>query len=501
MRGKAMLALLAAAWLWLWCAPALAQGVNRALLVGCDDFITQPSTAPASANNVALMAQALSGGAMNLENLVARRGDVSSIAELEQLIRTAFDGASQADVNYFYISTHGLWEQGMSAGDMTLLLSDGNREEGVTAQQLRDIFDTIPGVKVLILDACHTGAVIGKGVHAPYDNVFEGDEYKVLCSSGGAEESWFWQGEEDDEALVGAGYFSTAVANGLSVAGGYSADDNRDGNITLTELKRYLLANHGASTVRTYPEEDDFVILRYDAQSYTGRRRDSVMENVTFEGEVLSILDPTVAFSFNMVKPAQVAYQIVYQRDGRWDFDSSRLIYDNEERYGAYGDAQGYLSPGMKQRTLTLSLSAQDSYGYVLVQLITRSGGIPSLSSSRMLCVPPQQGDPLLDILTDSMFCPGVGEEMTFVVTHRYPCELTVTIQSLEGKTVRRLASRTSSRPEQLSPAGSTFCWNGQDSRGNAAPAGQYRVHVKAYVGEGVYEALSEPFELVQDEG
>ncbi|MGN0761815.1 MAG: CHAT domain-containing protein, partial [Aristaeellaceae bacterium] len=475
MRRKALMLLLALACVCLSRAPALAEGLNRALLVGCDSFITQPSTAPASANNVARMAEALSGGAMNLENLVTRRGDVSSVAELEQLIRTAFDGADAGDVNYFYISTHGLWEQGAPAGDMTLLLSDGNREEGVTAARLREIFDTIPGTKVLILDACHTGAVIGKGVHAPYDNVFQGAEYKVLCSSGGAEESWFWQGGDEDEALVGAGYFSTAVASGLSVTGGYGADDNRDGDITLTELKRYLLANHGASTVRSYPEEDDFVILRYDAQSYTGRRRDSVMEGVTFEGDVLSADEPTVAFSFNMVKPAQVAYQIVYQHGGRWDFDRSELLYDNAERYGAYGDAQGYLSPGMKQRTLTLSRSETGSYGYVLVQLITRSGGVPSLASSRVLCVPPEQGDPQLSILPGGSFCPGAGEELSLVVTHRYPCELTVTVQDMEGKTVRRLASRAPSRPEQLSPQGSSYCWNGLTSRGEAAPAGQYR--------------------------
>ena len=493
--------LLALACVCLSRAPALAEGLNRALLVGCDSFISQASTAPASANNVARMTEALSGGAMNLENLVTRRGDVSSVAELEQLIRTAFDGADAGDVNYFYISTHGIWEQGSPAGDMTLLLSDGNREEGVTAAQLREIFDTIPGTKVLILDACHTGAVIGKGVHAPYDNVFQGAEYKVLCSSGGAEESWFWQGGDEDEALVGAGYFSTAVANGLSVTGGYGADDNRDGEITLTELKRYLLANHGASTVRSYPEEDDFVILRYDAQSYTGRRRDSVMEGVTFEGDVLSADEPTVAFSFNMVKPAQVAYQIVYQHGGRWNFDRSELIYDNAERYGAYGDAQGFLSPGMKQRTLTLSRSETGSYGYVLVQLITRSGGVPSLASSRVLCVPPEKGDPQLDILTGGSFCPGAGEELAMVVTYRYPCELTVTIQDMEGKTVRRLASRAPSRPEQLSPQGSSYCWNGLTSRGEAAPAGQYRIQVKAYIGDTVYEALSEPFELIEGDG
>ena len=174
------------AWLCLLPLAARAQGVNRALLVGCDHFVTQEDTAPASANNVMQMATALSGGAMNLETLITRRNDVASPEELEELIQAAFSQAEEGDVSYFYISTHGIWAQGQQNGDMPLLLSDGQREEGVTASRLREMFDKIAGVKVLILDACHAGAVIGKGVHAPFDNVFQGAEYKVICSSGGA---------------------------------------------------------------------------------------------------------------------------------------------------------------------------------------------------------------------------------------------------------------------------------------------------------------------------
>lgn len=498
---KTLFALMAALWLCLLCPEAMAQGLSRALLVGCDNFVTQESTAPASAGNVSRMAEALSGGAMNLENLVTRRGDVSSVDELEHLIRTAFGEAVAGDTSYFYISTHGQWEQGMSAGDMTLLLSDGNREEGVTARQLREIFDTIPGIKVLILDACHSGAVIGKGVYPPFENVFAGAEYKVLCSSGGAEESWFWQADDEEDVSVGAGFFSSTLVSGLSVKGSYGADDNRDGIITLTELKRYLLANHGASTVRCYPEEDDFAFLRYDAEAYTGRRRDSVMEGISFEGDVLTRTEPEVTFSFNMVRPAQVAYQIIYQQEGRWNFDESELIYDNAELYGAYGDTPGYLSPGMKQRALSLSLSEAGSYGYMLLQIITRSGGVPALASSRVLCVPPEEGELNLSLITDTSFCPDAGEELGFVVQHEYPCQLTVTVVDENGKTVRRLASRSPSRPEQLSPRGSSFHWNGLRNNGEAAEAGMYRIRVKAYLGEVVFEAESDAFELISGDG
>ena len=54
------------------------EPVNRALLVGCDHFLTQADTSPSSENNVGRMAEVLSGGAMNLENLVTRSTGIAS---------------------------------------------------------------------------------------------------------------------------------------------------------------------------------------------------------------------------------------------------------------------------------------------------------------------------------------------------------------------------------------------------------------------------------------
>ena len=120
------------AWLLSLCvflcmlAPAaLAEGLNRALLVGCDRFVTQQHTTPSSANNVTRMADALSGGAMNLERLVTRRNNVTSAEQLAELVQLTFGDAGEEDVSYFYISTHGLWQQGQANAAMTLLLSDG----------------------------------------------------------------------------------------------------------------------------------------------------------------------------------------------------------------------------------------------------------------------------------------------------------------------------------------------------------------------------------------
>lgn len=46
--------------------------VNRALLVGCDRFLTQTDTTPSSRNNVLRMADALSGGTLNMQTIVTR---------------------------------------------------------------------------------------------------------------------------------------------------------------------------------------------------------------------------------------------------------------------------------------------------------------------------------------------------------------------------------------------------------------------------------------------
>ncbi len=470
--------------------------VNRALLIGCDRFRTQSNTVPSSANNVRRMAETLSGGTLVFDKLVTRENGMASADALLALIRQTFADANEGDVSYFYISTHGLWDGG-SNGQMTFLISDGESESHLTAEALHTVFDTIAGKKVLLLDACHSGAVIGKGIVESFENVFSGEDYYVICSSGGAEVSWFWSGEINGERLAGAGYFSGALVDALSVSGSFGADENRDGNITLTELRRRLLQSHGESTVRTYPEESDFVLLSYDLSAVSGRR-DTKIENVTFTGDTLSADSPTIDFSFNVIRSSQIAYQLVYQRQGVWDFDNATLIYDNNGEFDSYAIPGRSLTPGLKARSLTLNASAAQSSGYVLLQILLVDTGVPFVIYSKVLCVPSSSGDPMLAIRCADTFCPESGEEQTFVVRHAFPCELTVTIEDEGGQVVRRLASHQASRPEHI--GGSTFCWSGRDSKGAMLPAGQYRIRVKAYVGDECYELTGEWFALTEAE-
>ncbi len=475
----------------------LSVRTNRALLVGCDRFLSQPDTTPSSANNIRRMEESFSTSTMDMETLVTQLHDITSSGELAALILDAFSDADEDDVSYFYLSTHGIWEEGMSAGSMTLLLSDGERESAVSAYMLRTMFDQIPGKKVLMIDACHAGAMLGKGVNERLNNVFTGDDYIVICSSGGAEESWFWSGDINGERLAGAGYFSEALVRAISSAGGFGADDNRDGIITLTELKRYLLNHHGASTVRTYPEQSDFPLFTYDISRYARYSRKSLVEGISFESDVITPDDPTVYFSFNVVSQVQVAYQLVYHRNGRWDFEHAQIIYDNNGDFASYPKAGKELPLGLTERTLNITREDASSSGYVLLQLLTIERGTPSVASSRVLCFPPESGDPLLSISMPSFFAPEDGEELTFTIHHDFPCEISISIKDMDGKTVRRICSRQGTRPEQLDPMGSSFTWDGFLTNGDIAEEGLYRIHVKVHVGSKPYEIVSEPVILL----
>ncbi len=496
--------------LMLWvCLPLFAQAeetaaaegasgrVNRALLVGCDRFLSQQDTSPSSRNNVLRLAEALAEGSNDFAALTSVPDGLASTGELAAHILDTFSEADADDMSLFYLSTHGVWEDGMDSGEMTLLLSDGTVESGVMAYQLKTMFDQIAGTKVLLMDACHAGAMLGKGVAESLQNVFTGEEYIVLCSSSGAQKSWYWTGDIDGERLAGAGYFSGALIQAISAQGSYGADDNRDGVITLTELKRYLMNYHGASTVRAYPEESEYPLLSYDIQGYSGRSRAGHIEGVSFENDVLSATDPTLYFSFNVVRRVQVAYQIVYHRQGRWDFDNAQLIYDNNGEFSSWPRAGKTLPLGLTERAITLDRQDAEDSGYVLLQLLTIDRGTPSVAASRLICVPPASGNPELNVVSPFYFVPEDGGELTFNVQHRFPCEMTITVETLEGETVRRLCSREPTRPEMLDPMATSFTWDGRTGEGELAPEGMYRIRVKAYVGAERYEYLSEPIWLL----
>ncbi len=471
---------------------------ERALLIGVDEFVTQPSAYPSSTNNVYAMQEMFQAAAEPLEKILVPDAPVTSAQQLTELIQRVFGGAEAGDVSYLYISTHGLYDP-ENGVEPALLLSDGQTENHLTPEELEAAFDGISGTKVLILDACNSGAFIGKGM-TEWDEppCFLGDDFKVITSSGAREESWYWSAGEDakQEERQGAFYFTQALCDALSASCGYPADQNHDGSITLKEIYDYLLLNHAASTPQVYPQnDDDFVIFRYDPSEPlpTGLERSPIMD-VTFSDLVLDQDSREITIEYIAMRPVRVAYQLVYRREGRWEFENAQLIYDDSERFSAFGDQEGAVSAGWKQRTLRLDELADDAYGYALVQLVSIDRGKLRVHAGRVLCVLPEEEPPAPTVEISGSFAPETGRELAVFVGHNSPCTLSVAILDEEGQVVERLCHRRSTRPMGL--AGTTLYWDGKQRDGSPAPAGTYRVRAQIHWKGQTLSVESETFEL-----
>lgn len=474
-------------------AEAAPSQTLRALLVSCDRFLSQPETTPAAGTNLTLIRDALSGDARGYSQIRLESDTLSTAEGLRRAVNETFGDADEDDISVFYISTHGLYTVSQSNLTAAFLLSDGVTEEAVGALMLEEIFSAVKGVKVLILDFCNAAAFIGKGLSDPADRaLFIGSDYKVLCSAGGSEESWYWQ-STDGGARHGASYFASVLAGGLSSASGHPADEDGDGAITLLETYEYVLGHYGASTPQVYPQKDDaFPLYVYDPDS-PGETTAAVTD-IAFEDSVLTDLSNTISFSFTVRRAVSLSYQIVYYQGGRWMFSEAYLIEDTEEG--------GMLSPGEKTRALTLTLpdEALDTSGYAIVQIFSRGeSGETRLEGGKLLTVLPLAGDAVIEVRADAMLFPASGRELAVRVMHDVPCALTVSVQDMQGETLCYLAYDEPTRPKHLVPEGSDFYWDGLLSNGEKAPSGSYIIRVRTSVGGRAYVAYSSPFRLIND--
>ena len=244
----------------------------RALLVGCDQFLSQDETTPIAHNNIQMMETVLSQDTRGFS--VSRLdGLANGAASLKAAIEWAFSGADEDDISLLYISTHGLFESNRTLPEGALPFSDGSLEEEVGAQALEAMLDSIPGEKVILVDACASGALIGKGVSPSVGSArvraaFRREDYHVLVSAGANELSWYWQADTQ-EAPPGASYFTAALVAGAGLYGTYGADANADGVITLREMYAYLRTGQPSSSAQAYPQEDDFPLICYDPDKAT----------------------------------------------------------------------------------------------------------------------------------------------------------------------------------------------------------------------------------------
>lgn len=474
-------------------ASGLPAESRRALLIGCDYFVSQEDTYPAAENNVRLLADTLMSDDRGYALIRTSASSIGSLDAFRDLVLKTFGDAQETDVSLLYISTHGVFDEGTSNTSAALILSDGEKEVALDALTLQEILDQIPGTKMVILDACNSGAFIGKGLSGGADRVlFGGADYKVLCSAGGSEASWYWQGTDKDAVASGASYFAAVLCDALGGQGDFAADVNHDGEITLAEAYQYIYDNYAASTPQVYPQNDSsFVLYQYDVTQEDLPTK--AITDITFEDTLLTAGQSDVTFAFTVQRQVELYYQVVYHQNGAWQFAQAQHFQDAEQ-------TDGTVLPGRKERTLVLDTGDQDAFGYAMIQFITVENGSPMLQGARLLCVAPEEGPIELSVVTDPVFAPASGEELCILAQYNKPCGLTVSILDEQGHLVRYICYSIPTRPQQLSPMASAFYWDGRKTDGTLANPGKYVVHVRTTIAGQTYSCLSQPFDLTEKE-
>ena len=461
-------------------------GTLRALIVTCDRFVSQEETTPAAQENARLMAELLAQDARGYAIVRTECDTIGSVEAFREAVKETFADAGDSDISLIYISTHGVYNPAYSNLTAELLLSDGETEEGMPPQMLEAILSEIPGTHVILMDACHSGAFIGKGLSDWPDFVPLTGGNKILCSAGGSEDSWYWRSEESG-ALHGAGYFTSILSCGCDADAGFPADEDEDGAISLLEAYEWLRGHYAVSTPQVYPEHDrDFVLFSCGAAGEgTG------LTGIEFDETVFSGSTNRLRFSYELGSPMRVAYQLVYMRRGVWDFPNAVQFTEPEA-----------LGPGVYERTLNLHLADEDEdvSGYLMVQIFSANDEHLILHESRLVSVLPLAGDIALSVECPRVFQPELDLEMPVTVRHDIPCVLNVSIQNIRGETVRYLAYEQQSRPQHLVPEGTCLYWDGLLSTGETAPAGYYIIRVQTEIGGDIYQAYSPLFRVMPDE-
>lgn len=237
---------------------ALSEGLDfqadtayRALLIGQCNY-SYASVLHGTLTDVATMETILTGFSATPYD-VSVRTDLSADG-ICAAIRSTFGNAREQDVSLFFYSGHGAYPDGALCGvDDTYL----------PAAQLRACLDEIPGRKIVLVDACHSGALIGKSTASTSNSAFISSfmsAFRSVSRSTNLAASQYYvitaahSSETSAEMYDGTRYFgafTTALARGC----GYDylfaapcenyADTNQDGVITLQEA--FIYARSGAA--------------------------------------------------------------------------------------------------------------------------------------------------------------------------------------------------------------------------------------------------------------
>lgn len=453
----------------LLCVPLPACAEVRALLAACSRFSEMENLGNAVSGNLHMLGSALLGAGDALSRLSIADGTLGSTEALREAVQGTFGEAQDDDLSLFYLCTHGVITQDDAA---CLLLGDGENEALLSGEVLYDCFADIPGQKLLILDACHSGAVAGhplSGNSAAVLSPFLADpSIHVLTSAGADESGWYY--DSDGLSTGAVSYFASALASGLGLYGNAEADLSGDGQLTLDELHRYLLRAVPSSTCQLFSASAEALLLPIAQSAMLSRP----LNSFSFGASLLTTDEAVLDFAFTASSETAVQYRLIeYSADG-WLWNEAQAFADE-------GDLpDGLLLPGRKSRSLTLSGIAPEDSGWLMLQVFSVTEGNLLLCAERLIGVQPANSDAAPEINCPAAL-PLIGAGVPIAVHIPVPAELTVTIYDTEGLPVRRLARCELTHPDADGIA--RFIWDGRDTNGQPVPEGEYAVAAEAVIG------------------
>lgn len=461
---------------------------RRALIIACDNFVNYPSTQGACKQNAEEIFKLFSYNNMHIDTIVRKYDTLANENDFSEAVWLAFGDSQEEDINYLFISTHGL-KKSKQYNDSAIVVSNGIEEGEVSSKAIAGSFDGVLGTNVIIIDACYSGAIINRGVSGGGShNHFDGENFKVFTSSGGAEQSWYWaQNSSTEMNLQGAGFFTASLCKALSKNDCYPSDYNRDGIITHNELYRYLYNNNASSTVWAYPNNDSTELFVYNScpTDYV-----SSMSNLIFNDAYIDSQKNYIDFSFNVNMPLQPIYQIVYFRNGVWDYNNAEYYLD--------ADAQkDFLANGHYKRKIVLDTSEVKKSGYALINVIAKRHNSIRFVGSKYISLLKNEGISNAQVKTAKVFSPKRHQELIILVEHNMPCFITLDVLDSNNNFVYNICNIELSRPENLQPNASSFVWNGMLEDGSIASEGEYIIRAKLGLSHQSVEVFSERIKII----
>ena len=452
--------------------------VLRALFLSCDTFVTRESTDNCARQSSEALARAFAQDAREYERIALYHDEIN----LEALLLDTFSEAQDEDICLICLTTHGEYNPARSNGEARLVLSDGQTEREITARELERMVENLHGHVILLLDCCHSGAFIGKGLSQSADeNLFLSGKSAVLCACGGSEQSWYWSSSRLNK---GMSYFSSILLNAIDIQSGCPADYNADGIVSMGEALAYLEENYGASTpCLLCPQGAADTLFAYEREKSGAG---GLVCDLSVEEEPLIAPQGEAEITLILRRDAQVYYQILYEKNGVWDFENAAVLQDEK------GEA-GYRR---RQLRLTLPDEDEDSGGYALLQVFTLEQGNIRLWCNKLIRVWPAMSDAALSVDTGEGFCPDANGELAIFVRHDVPCKITVQVYNASGRLVRTVAENLSTRPCHLTPSGTAVYWDGRDGDGKICPNGAYYARVTVETSTDSRVLYSLPFML-----